>query len=217
MFNAVITQLELVIREYGAVGVLLAAFIEEIIAPIPSSLVAMFAGFFLLPTEYTWLQAIGASSLEVAIPMSIGVTAGSLVIYAVAYFGGKPIVIRYGKWLGLSWVLIEKTEEKFTKGYADELILFVARALPFVPSVAISAFCGLVRYPIKTFVLLTLAGTFIRSTIMAIIGWQVRDAYIAYAGIISQIEIFVFAAIIIAFVAFVFLHLRQKIKNKTVL
>ncbi len=213
MLNVVISQLEVVIREYGAVGVLIAALLEEIIAPIPSSLVAMFAGFFLVPTEYTWLQAIGASFLEVAIPMSVGITIGSLFFYAVAYFGGKPIIIRYGKWFGLSWALIEKTEERFIKGHKDEIILFSLRALPFVPSVAISAFCGLVRYPIKTFIIISFAGSLVRSMIMAMIGWQVRDAYVAYAEIMSQIETFVFAAIIIALVAFLFLHLRQKIKK----
>ncbi len=210
MLNVVISQLEVVIREFGAVGVLIAALLEEIIAPIPSSLVAMFAGFFLVPTEYTWLQAIGASFLEVAIPMSVGITIGSLFFYAVAYFGGKPIIIRYGKWFGLSWALIEKTEERFIKGHKDEIILFSLRALPFVPSVAISAFCGLVRYPIKTFIIISFAGSSVRSMIMAMIGWQVRDAYVAYAEIMSQIETFVFAAIIIALVAFLFLHLRQK-------
>ncbi len=216
MFNTLILQLEAVIRDYGAVGVLVAALLEEIIAPIPSSLVAMFAGFFLVPVEYTWLQATGASFLEVAIPMSVGITIGSLIFYTIAYFGGKPMILRYGTWFGLSWALIEKTEEKFIKGHKDEIILLSLRSLPFVPSVAISTFCGLVRYPIKTFIVLSFIGSLIRSTIMAMIGWQVRDAYIAYAAIISQIEIFVFAAIIIACVAFVFLHVRQKIKNKTV-
>ncbi len=217
MFNTIILQLETVIREYGAVGVLLAAFLEEIIAPIPSSLVAMFAGFFLVPTEFTLLPALVSAALKVAIPMSIGVTAGSLIVYAVAYFGGKPIIARYGRWFGLSWASIEQTEQKFIKGHTDELILFVLRALPFVPSVAISAFCGLVRYPLKTFILLTLAGTFIRATIMAMIGWQVREAYIAYAEITSRVESFVFIAIIIAFILFLFLHWRRTIKNKTVL
>ncbi len=214
MLNAVILQLEVVIREYGAVGVLLAAFLEEIIAPIPSSLVAMFAGFFLIPTEYAWLQAIVSASLKVAIPMSVGITTGSLVVYAIAYFGGKPIIARYGKWFGISWTTIEKTEQKFTKGYADELTLLGARILPFVPSVAISAFCGLVRYPIKTFIVLSFVGSLIRSVIMAMIGWQVRDAYITYVEIISQIEIFVFAVIVIAFISFLFLRV---VKVKKVL
>ncbi len=202
MFEQIISQLEVVIREYGAVGVLFAALLEEIIAPIPSSLVAMFAGFFLVPTEYTWLQAIFEAFLKVAIPMSVGITIGSLIIYTIAYFGGKPIITRYGKWFGLSWALIEKTEEKFIKGHKDEIILLSLRALPFVPSVAISAFCGLVRYPIKTFIALSFIGSLIRSTIMAMIGWQVRDAYIAYAGIINKIETFALAIAITALALF---------------
>jgi len=217
MLNALILQLEVVIREYGAIGVFFAALLEEIIAPIPSSLVAMFAGFFLVPAELTWAKAIVIACLKIAIPMSIGVTMGSLAVYAVAYLGGKPIIARYGKWFGISWTSIEKTEQRFIKGYADELTLLGARVLPIIPSVAISAFCGLVRYPIKTFVLLSLVGSFIRSVIMAMIGWQVRDAYISYARIVSQVEMFVFVAIVIVFGAFLFLRLRQQIKNKTVL
>ncbi len=214
MFNTIVSQLEVVIRGYGAAGVLLAAFLEEVIAPIPSSLVAMFAGFFLVPTESTWLQAIGTSFLEVAIPMSVGITIGSLVFYTIAYFGGKPIIMRYGKWFGLNWALIEKIEARFIKGHKDEIILLGLRSLPFVPSVAISAFCGLVRYPIKTFMALSFIGSLIRSVIMAMIGWQVRDAYVAYAGVVSQIETFVFAVIIIALISFLFFRLRQKINKK---
>ncbi len=217
MLNALILQLEVIIREYGAIGVFLAALFEEIVAPIPSSLVAMFAGFFLVPADYTWLQAMPIAFFKVAIPMGVGIAVGSLFFYAVAYFGGKPIIMRYGKWFGLSWELIEKTEKKFIKGHTDEIILLSLRSLPFVPSVAISAFCGLVRYPIKTFIILSLIGSVIRSMIMAMIGWQVRDAYISYAGIISQIEIFVFVAIIITFAVFLFVRLRQKIKNKNAL
>lgn len=216
MLNGLILQLEVVIREYGSIGVFLAALLEEIIAPIPSSLVAMFAGFFLVPTEYTWLQAIVVAFSEVAIPMSIGVTLGSLIFYAIAYFGGKPIILRYGTWFGLSWELIEKTEEKFIKGYTDEIILLSLRSLPFVPSVAISAFCGLVRYPIKTFIILSFVGSLIRSVIMAMIGWYVRDAYTAYAEIMSHMEKYVLIAIVIAFTAFLFLRLRKKMQHARV-
>ncbi len=217
MISALIQQLELVVGKYGAIGVFLAALLEEIIAPIPSTLVAMFAGFFLVPAEYTWLQATTVAFFKVAIPMGIGITLGSLFFYAVAYFGGKPIIMRYGKWFGLSWGLIEKTEEKFIKGYTDEIILLSLRSLPFVPSVAISAFCGLVRYPIKTFIIFSFIGSVIRSVIMAIIGWQVHDAYISYAEIISRIETFVFIAIVITLTVFLSVRLRQKIKNKGVL
>ncbi len=214
MISEFIFKIELIVREYGAMGVLFAAFLEEIIAPIPSSLVAMFAGFFLVPAEHTLLQAIAVASLEVAIPMSVGVTVGSLIFYTIAYYGGKPIILQYGKWFGLSWALIERTEKRFIKGHADEIILLCLRSLPFVPSVAISAFCGLIRYPVKTFIILSLIGSFIRSVIMAMIGWYMHDAYITYAEIINRIEIFVLATIIVACVSFLFLRM---VKAKRVL
>lgn len=187
MIAVLISYLETTIREYGLLGVLFAAFLEEIITPIPSSLIAMLAGFFLVPAEYTLLQAIAAASLMVAVPMSVGVVAGSIIIYALAYFGGKPIITRYGKWFSISWSSIKRAETKFTGGYADEFILLGVRIVPIVPNVAISAFCGLVRYPVKKFILLSLVGSFIRSTIITLIGWQARGAYIVYvADIISR-------------------------------
>jgi len=213
MLAGLIIHLEVVIRGYGALGVFFAALLEEIVAPIPSSLVATFAGFFLVPHDYTWLQALPIAFFKVALPMGVGVTLGSLLFYALAYFGGKPLILRYGAWFGLSWELIEKTEEKFTKGSADEIILLTMRALPFVPSVAISVFCGLVRYPLKTFIVLSFIGTVIRSMIMALIGWQVRDAYVSYAGILSHLETFVSAGILVALVVFLVVRLRQRKKD----
>lgn len=215
MIQDVISIIEKVIIPYGAAGVFAAAFLEEIIAPIPSSLVAMFAGFFLLPVDKSLIGVIPSAIVMVAIPMSIGVSAGSLVIYALAYFGGKPIILKWGKWFGIEWASIEKLEAKLTKGYADELVLFGARALPIVPSVAISAFCGMIRYPVRTFLFITLLGSFVRSFIMAIIGWQVRDAYIFLADVISQIETFVLAGIIGVSVLFLVYSWNKRKKQST--
>jgi len=210
MINYLITQIEIFIKGYSAVGILIVAFLEEIIAPIPSSLIAMFAGFFVIPINYSWIQAIIKAFLEIAIPMSAGITIGSLVFYIIAYFGGKPIIVKYGKFFGLNWLLIEKTEKKFTKGYADEIILFSLRALPFIPSVAISVFCGLVRYPIKKFIIFSFLGSLVRVTIMALVGWQIRDTYSTYAQIISQIETFLLVLIFTILSVFLFLRFKKK-------
>ena len=202
MIAKLISNIELIVQTYGALGVFFAAVLEEIIAPIPSSLVAMFAGFFLLSVNENIIGVISSAIFTVAIPMSIGISVGSLVPFALAYFGGKPAILKWGKWFGIEWASIEKLEANYTKGYADELVLFTVRALPIVPSVAISAFCGVIRYPVRTFLIVTFLGSFVRSFIMAIIGWQVRDAYIVFAGVISQIETFILACIIVSIALF---------------
>ncbi len=213
IIDPLILKIELIVREYGALGVFFAALLEEVIAPIPSSLVAMFAGFFLLPAGENLISVLPPTIFTVALPMSIGISAGSLVVFALAYFGGKPVILKWGKWFGIKWASIEKLEVKLAKGYADELVLFGARALPIVPSVAISAFCGMIRYPVWTFLFITLSGSFVRSLIMALIGWQARDAYVVFADVISQIETFVFAIIIGASVLFLF-YLWDKRKGQ---
>ena len=83
--------------------------------------------------------------------------------------------------------------------------------MPIVPSIAISAFCGLIRYPVKKFVLLSLFGTFIRSTLMALIGWQTRGVYIIYADFIEKVETFVLIGLMMIVALFIFWRI---IKNK---
>lgn len=215
MIQNIISIIEKIVIPYGAGGVFIAAFLEEIIAPIPSSFVAMLAGFFLLPVDENLMGVIPSAIFTVAIPMSIGISAGSLIIFALAYFGGKPIILKWGRWFGIEWSSVEKLEARLTKGYADELVLFGARALPIVPSVAISAFCGMIRYPVRTFLLITFLGSFLRSFIMAIIGWQVRDAYIFFADVISQIETFIFVGIIGAFALFLVYSWNKRRADKS--
>jgi len=210
MLDSLILYLEQVIREYGFWGVIGASLLEEIIAPIPSSLIALLAGFFLIPADSSLVKVLYEAFLNVSVPMSLGVTVGSLFVYGIAYYGGKPIIIKYGKWLGINWDLIEKTEKKFTSGYTGDTVLFFLRVVPFIPGVAISAFCGLVRYKVKKFIIITFLGSLIRYFIMGILGYQVKNAYIEYFKFFNNIENFILFVIFIAILVFVFLKIKKK-------
>ncbi len=61
----------------------------------------------------------------------------------------ESLLERWGKCRGVSWSDIEKAENRFDKSSSDGIILFVVRAVTIVPSVAINAFCGVVRFEIK--------------------------------------------------------------------
>lgn len=202
MLNSIILQLEIAIREFGVLGVFFAALTEQIIAPIPSAAVAMLAGFFLVPYDLSFWHALGAVALNVGLPMSLGMTTGSLIIYALAHFGGKPLIIRYGKWLGISWQATQDAKLKFSTGHADEIILLIVRIVPLVPGAIISAFCGLVRYDLKKFALITLAGTFAGATTLATIGWKARGAYAIYADFLDQVGLFLFAGLVVIIALF---------------
>lgn len=205
-----------IVIEYGAVGVFLSTLLQEIIAPIPSPLVPLMAGFFLLPVDGVFLEIIWKTVFVIALPVSLGITLGSLVVYGLGYIGGKIAVEKSKKWIGLSWKDLERIKNKLTSGSGDEVALFILRALPIVPGVAISGFCGMVRYPFKTFVTVTFFGAFSRALVLGIVGWSVGGVYAVYSGMISRIENYILITFII-FVLFFFgrlYFLKKSAKKK---
>ena len=188
MIESLVIYIQAIISDYGALGVFFATLIEEIIAPVPSPIVPLAAGFFLLPAGIPVAQIALKGALVIALPVSVGVCIGSACVYALGFFGGKPVIEKSRKLTGINWQDIQKTEEKITRGKKDAITLFILRILPIVPGVAISGFCGVVRYPFKKFIIITGLGAFVRAFILGIIGWQAGELYANYADVITKFE-----------------------------
>ncbi len=202
MIDLAINFIEHVLLPLGGWGVFFASVIEEVIAPIPSALVITLSGFLFLKGSFS-LALILKLFFVVALPASIGITVGSLFIYGIAYYFGKPALEKWGKWMGLSWADIEKLQKKFDTRKVDELALFSLRAIPIIPSVAISAWYGIVRFGLKKYILFTILGTFVRAIILALVGWQVGAFYYTYAKTIASIEKDIFIIIVICVLFFI--------------
>ena len=203
MFAEVILYLENILIVYGPLGVFIASIIEEIIAPIPSTLVIMGTSFIVLKGVSISPDAFLMLFINIVLPVSLGVTIGSLFIYTIAYFAGKPFLERWGKFLGVSWVDIEKAEKKFENSRSDEIILFIVRAVPIIPSVAISAFSGFIRFDLKKYIIITFLGTLVRAYILGFIGWQFGSLYQTAANEISYLEEISLVLIIIALITYI--------------
>lgn len=210
MFEGIILYLESILLVYGPLGVFIASIIEEIIAPIPSTLVIMGTSFIVLKGAVIAPDTVFSLFVNVVIPASLGVTLGSLLIYTLAYYVGKELIDRWGKYLGVSWENIEKTQKKFQETNHDEIVLFIVRALPVIPSVAINVFCGFIRYDLKKFLIITFLGTLVRAFILGFLGWQFGSLYEVIATEISYLEEISVAVIIIALVIY---FLREKYRK----
>lgn len=202
MFEEIILYIESILIAYGALGVFLGSIIEEIIAPIPSTLVIMGTSFIVLKGLAITPETVITLFVYVVLPASVGVTIGSLVIYALAYYLGKELIDRWGKYLGVSWDSMENAQEKIEKGSTDT-ILFLVRAFPVVPSVAINVFCGFIRYDLKKFITITFTGTLVRAFILGFLGWQFGSLYQNISTQISYLEEISLAIIIIAIIIYV--------------
>ena len=211
MIEYLINFLQINILPWGALGVFVASVIEEVIAPIPSPLIITMSGFLFVTGPLSW-STIYALIFKVAIPAALGVTLGSYTIYFIARFGGKFFIEKWGKYIGLYWTDIEKFQNRLSGTRRDEIFIGIARVIPFVPSVAISAFCGILEMNVFKYFIISFVGVFFRGIILGILGWQVGNVYEKYAQTISSIENTVLISTV--FVIGVFIVLKYKGRPK---
>lgn len=209
MIETLVQFLQQHILPLGALGVFLASVTEEVIAPIPSALIMTMSGFIFVP-EGISLVSISKLVFIVALPAALGVTLGSYTIYFIARFGGRLVIERFGKYVGLYLADIEKMEQKMSGTRRDEYIISLARVMPFVPSVAVSAFCGIIEMNIFKYFYITLAGTFVRGLILGGLGWQVGNVYEKYATLIQGLEKWILLSTILGLMIFVVIKYSKR-------
>lgn len=213
MFAHLADTLLPLLDSYGPLGLLMASLLEEVIAPIPSAIVVLFGGFLLIPDDVTFWQAALQVSWKVMLPASVGMAVGSLFPYYIAKIGEKVAVDRFGVLLQVDWAMVEKAQAYFEKKKSDELVLFIVRAVPLVPSVVIAVFCGLIRMNVRTFLLYSFFGSVIRTFILGMVGWGVGAAYVTYAEQVSHVEKLGLVVVAVAAVSaafFFWMRLRKK-------
>lgn len=199
---------------YGALGVFIGTVIEEIIAPIPSTVVILASSFFMLHSLPISIESIGSLVLYIGLPVGFGMVIGSSVIYGLCYYLGKPFVSKWGKYLGLKWDDIEKFNRKISNQKRDSLAIYIARTAPVIPSVAISGFCGVVRYDFKKYVVLTFFGGLSRALILGFIGWQFGAYSQDISAHMDNLENIIIILVVIAVIAYIGYKKVYKKRNK---
>ena len=211
-FEAVIEYVMELIRTTGSLGVFIGVLIESVLAPIPSPLIIMAAGFIMLPANAGILEILVPLIFTITLPGAIASTFGSYIGYGIGYYGGKPLIRRFEWLLGVSWEELDKAAKYFQKGIKDEIIIFLARAVPIMPLSVFSALSGVLRFEIKKFTLFTFLGTLVRVFVLGIIGWIMGSAYSQMAENIDSLEIIGYC--IIALMVAVGIYYLYKNKKK---
>jgi len=148
----------------GYAGVTFLMALESMIAPVPSEAVMPFAGFLIVEKQFTWEGVIFFSTL--------GSLIGSLLSYYMGYFGGKPLVEKWGKYLLLNVHHLDLTEQ-FFKRYGW-ITIFVSRFIPVVRHL-ISIPAGAGKMPLLPFVIYTILGAAMWNTILTYVGFVMRE------------------------------------------
>lgn len=200
------------IRAYGPWSVFVGVIIESVIVPIPSPLIIMGAGFVLISADLSFFQALLPIVLQIVLPGSVASTLGSYIGYGIGYFGGKPMVDRWERFLGFRWNDVAAMERRFQSGRINTSIFFL-RALPIFPLSVISAAAGLLRLPLRQFSLWTFYGTIPRCLFLGYLGWGLGETYQGIAKGIDKAEGIVSGILILAIIGAI-LWLRARVRGK---
>jgi membrane protein DedA with SNARE-associated domain len=111
-----------VISAGGYAGILLLMAIESACIPLPSEVIMPFSGYLVYTGRFQliWVATVGA----------LGCNLGSLVAYYIGYYGGRPLVERYGSYIFLSEKELNWADRFFEKW--GDWAVFVSRLLPVV-------------------------------------------------------------------------------------
>jgi membrane protein DedA with SNARE-associated domain len=190
----------------GWPGVVILMALESIVFPIPSEVILPLAGWMLISAKGLSVWYV----LPAALYGAIGSLAGALFIYAIGYYGGRPLLERSGRYILISKDDLATADQWFERHGTWAVIL--ARIVPVARSL-ISIPAGVTRMHLATFSLLTLAGSFVWSLTLITAGFFLGENWGVLRNIIRPIEIPVLflAAILVAL--FVYKRIR-KIRTK---
>ncbi|MGH6962074.1 MAG: DedA family protein [Dongiaceae bacterium] len=186
----------------GAAGLMA---LESMIAPVPSEAVMPFVGFQVADGKWNLWLAILSTSL--------GSIIGSLLSYAMGYYGGKPLVLKVGRYLLLNMRDLERTE-KFFHRKAGVMTIFIARFVPVVRHF-ISIPAGMGRTPMLPFLAVTFVGATAWNTFLLVCGMKLREHWPTVQKYSHRIDLVIVALLLIAAIWWVKVRLPQFRKTST--
>ena len=135
-------------ESYGYAAMFLCMVLENANVPVPSEIVLGFAGFLISQNIFEFWTTF-------VIACAAGVT-GSILSYWLGSYGGRPLLLKYGKYIFFNERKFNMAEKMFNK-YGG-IAVVICRCLPGVRTF-ISFPAGVARYPFGRFVIFTIIGT----------------------------------------------------------
>lgn len=200
--TATITSL---IGNMGYIGVFILMTIESAGIPVPSEVIMTYGGFMASQGKL--------NVILVAIIGSVGTGLGSAIGYAIGYWGGKPAIDKYGKFIGVTPEKMHWAERWFCR-YGESACIYT-RLLPVVRTI-VNVPAGLLGMNFYKFIIYSMAGAFPWCMVFAYIGYKLGENWESIMGMSHTLSYLV-GSIVIAIVLFavvMYLLVRQGIIKK---
>ncbi len=190
------------ISAMGYLGIVLLMAIESACIPLPSEVIMPFSGYLVYTGRFNlwWVATAGA----------IGCNAGSVVAYELGYYGGRQLVMKYGKWILLSQTDVDWADRFFAR-YGSAAV-FIGRLLPVIRTfIALPA--GIARMPRVPFHIYTFAGSWPWCFALAWLGMKAGENWRYLGKYFHQFDVVIGAVLLVGGIWFVWSHVKHRVKT----
>ena len=194
------------ISSMGYLGIVLLMAIESACIPLPSEIIMPFSGYLVSTGRFElWLVATAGA---------LGCNLGSTAAYAVGYWGGRPLVEKWGGYLLMSrrdLALVDRFFQRF-----GSVTVFVCRLLPVVRTfIALPA--GIARMPQAKFQVYTFLGSWPWCFALAYIGAKLGERWDSdpeLRNVMHRFDFVIVVVLVIGIAWYVRRHWRHRLSKE---
>ncbi len=185
------------LETWGYVAVFVLSFISSMGLPVGAEVAIIYGG--VLASGQVTGEPHHVNVVAVILIATLAEVLGSLAGYLIGYFGGRPLVDRFGKYVLLTHRDLDRAEAWFAKR-GDSVVLF-GRFIPLLRSF-VSFAAGLGEMAIAKFLTFTIIGCAIWCTVLTGVGYSLGSSYkhalqaFSYAGYVAAALTLVVVAVL---------------------
>jgi membrane protein DedA with SNARE-associated domain len=182
----------------GYAGIVVAMAIESCCIPLPSELIMPLAGFLAYQGKFNvWLAGIAGA---------FGCLLGSVVAYWIGATGGRPLLLRYGRYILVSQHDADLADRYFAR--YGEITIFVTRLMPIVRTF-ISLPAGIARMNFARFSLYTFLGSLPWCWVLAWAGYTLGAHWKDVGATIRKYDYVVLVVVVVLVALYIYRHVRR--------
>lgn len=182
-----------VVNAIGYPGIFGLMILEGILTPIPSEFIMPFAGYLASQGRFDVVLVIAVGTAGAAI--------GNVVAYQIGSKVGRPLVSRYGRFIGLGEDDLRWAESWFSR-YGN-LGVLLGHAIPGIRSI-ISFPAGIGRMDLRRFVAFSTIGAAIWNTVLVVAGYYLLERWTVFAETTENVDLYVVALAVVVLIGYVY-------------
>ncbi|MDE3229736.1 MAG: DedA family protein [Chloroflexota bacterium] len=167
--------------------------------PLPNELILLLAG------SIAAQRADPIGLIELTAVATLGSLVGATAAYYIGARGGRALIVRLGRYVGLNPSRLDLVEQWFAR--SGPVAIGIARITPFLRTVS-SFPAGILRMPPRAFYLATVIGSLLWCAALVSVGYLLGIHYMIAVHLIEEYTLPALLVLAALFAGYIWLHRR---------